>query len=276
MRIAGPYGAFNLPVTKTITVGAALVDTPEVVTLPTATILTNTDTNSTITFSGGSVVDADAANGFSYNISYIIKDIGGNVVNANALTPNTPYTWTMQYNAWNKTTNTLTVNKQTTPQSFTTPAAGVDAPTIITLSAGSIATTSILAACNIADGDGASGVCSLRTSTGTLIDTWIMGTDKAITGLVPGTDYILKISGTKNIKNANLSNTAVAVDQEVAFTTAALISPTVSLGSTETVTLGSTLTPHLLSTNSPGEVSYNSSNPSVATVNSATGAITIV
>lgn len=144
-----------------------IVDTPAEPTLPTPTITTNS-----ITFAGGNVNDVDAASGFNYNISYIIKDTSGNIVPANSLSPATQYTWTMQYNAWNKATNSLIVNEKTTPQAFTTLAAGVDAPTTVTLTATGITTTSILAACNILDANGAEGRCTIRSANGTLVSSW--------------------------------------------------------------------------------------------------------
>lgn len=109
-----------------VTVSIPLVDTPAVVTLPTTSI-----TSSGIAFSGGTVSDVDAPGGFNFNISYTVKDTGGNVVNANSLNPSSNYTYTMQYNSWNKATNTMIIGEQTAPQSFVTlAAADTTAPTI--------------------------------------------------------------------------------------------------------------------------------------------------
>lgn len=54
-------------------------------------------------------------------MSYIVKDTAGNTVSASSLTPNTTYTWQMQYTTYNGATNTL-MTKTTSPQNFTTPA----------------------------------------------------------------------------------------------------------------------------------------------------------
>ncbi len=54
-------------------------------------------------------------------MSYIVKDTAGNAVSASSLTPNTTYTWQMQYTTYNGATNML-MTKTTSPQNFTTPA----------------------------------------------------------------------------------------------------------------------------------------------------------
>ncbi|MBR7799535.1 DUF5011 domain-containing protein [Undibacterium fentianense] len=110
--------------TRTVKVVAA-IDTPAQVTLPSTTI-----TKTSITFSGGSVFDIDAAEGFNYNIRYIVKDMSGHIVSSMALNPGTKYQYIMRYNAWNKVTNSIITGIGTSPILFTTQA---DEPTFCEL-----------------------------------------------------------------------------------------------------------------------------------------------
>lgn len=118
---------------------APTVDHAESVTLPTLSI-----TATAITFAGGSVTDSDNPSGFTSTVSYIVRNMSNAVVAANSLTPNTAYTWEMQYTTYNGASNTL-VTKTTAKQSFTTLAlADTTAPSLTssaTLSASNIGTS---------------------------------------------------------------------------------------------------------------------------------------
>lgn len=69
-----------------------------------------------------------------------------------------------------------------------------------------------------------------------------------------------------NITWASVSRTTTA-------TTLALTTASLTLGSNRTQILGDTYT-QVLTSDSPGQVTYTSSNPSIATVNASTGAVT--
>ena len=82
------------------------------------------------------------------------------------------------------------------------PPEGKDNSTAIILDATDITTTSLLAKCDIKDIDGATGICTLKKADGTVVSTWDIGVDKAITGLTPNTAYTLDVVGTaKNGSN---------------------------------------------------------------------------
>jgi uncharacterized protein YjdB len=103
--------------TYTVTLNPAPVDSLESLTYPTITA-----TQTSVSFSGGAITDANNPVGFNPSITYVVKDTNGTVVSANNLTASTAYTYQMQYNTYNWATNTLTIGKLSASQSFNTPA----------------------------------------------------------------------------------------------------------------------------------------------------------
>ena len=90
-----------------------------------------------------------------------------------------------------------------------------DSPTTVTLSASNITTTGFLAACDIADADGATGTCTLKDFSGAVVDSWNIGVNRAVAGLTPGETYTLTLAGTANKVNPDGTEVAVAVNQSV-------------------------------------------------------------
>jgi hypothetical protein len=94
---------------------------------------------------------------------------------------------------------------------------GVDSPTTIVLGISNLTTSSVLAACNIIDLDGATGTCTL--SGWPWATSWAIWADKSLTELSDGITYTLTVDGIKKVKNANNTLTDVVVHQVVTFTT---------------------------------------------------------
>ena len=79
------------------------IDQAPDVTLPTLTL-----TPTSVVFIGGSIADSDNQPGYVSPITYQVKDQGGNVVNKDALTPGTAYTYTLMGMSYDGITKTLT------------------------------------------------------------------------------------------------------------------------------------------------------------------------
>ncbi len=98
-------------------------------------------------------------------------------------------------------------------------AAAVDAPTTISLDASNATSSSVSIACNIIDLDGATGTCSLTGGRGAT--SWAMGNTRTVSELDANTVYTLTLVGTRNIRQADGSVAAEAVNRSVGFRTEA-------------------------------------------------------
>lgn len=99
-------------------------------------------------------------------------------------------------------------------------AAAVDAPTTVVFEAANATESAVYISCNILDLDGASGTCTLTGGAGAT--SWAMGDARVVRGLTEDTLYTLTLVGTRNIRQADGSVVAEAVNRSVGFQTGAV------------------------------------------------------